>query len=117
MGVARIAACTGAVDGVNVTFFTPTPYSALSLVAMVNGQAKVAANDDGFIETNPATGEFTLKEAPLVHDVIQAFYIDTTPDPFEGVEPIVGVLIDLDFIAGVVRDPEVLVGRLHECED
>lgn len=72
----------GTVDGVNKTFYTSEPYQAGTLVFLLNGQAKVRENDDGWFDTDPATGRVDLKEAPLpgdpdepADDVVQFFYI------------------------------------------
>ena len=66
----------GSIDGANKTFTTSKAYAPGTLHVFLNGQLKRADLDDGFIEVNPATGVFEMKEAPLTGDVVQVFYID-----------------------------------------
>ena len=65
-GDEKLEEATGDVNGVNVTFFTSLSYQSGTLRLFFNGQL-IRASDDGygFTETNPSTGEFTLKEPPL----------------------------------------------------
>ena len=81
MSVARFDVLSGTIDGANQVFTTPAPYAAGSTALFLNGQLKLDTNDDGWVETDPATGVLTLKEAPLAGDVVQAFYLDLTVVP------------------------------------
>jgi hypothetical protein len=73
----------GAIDGANTIFTVSQPYRPGSTAVFLNGQLKTQALDDGWAETNPATGVVTLNEAPRgspgCPDVVQIFYIDTSP--------------------------------------
>ncbi len=64
----------GAADGVNTVFFTSVPYAADTIDYRLNGQLKVRYYTDGFIETDPSTGEVQLNEAPQTGDVVQFTY-------------------------------------------
>ncbi len=68
----------GIVDGANTTFFTSKPYQFGTVMYLLNGLLKVKEYDDGFVETDPLTGEIQLKEAPLTGDVVQFTYIVTS---------------------------------------
>lgn len=74
----RFEAATGAIDGVNKIFLVTKPYDPGSLAVFLNGQLKRRDFNDGWEETSPTTGVFTMKEAPLPDDVVQAFYLDST---------------------------------------
>jgi hypothetical protein len=73
----------GAIDGANVIFVTSRPYRPGSTAVFLNGQLKTQALDDGWSETDAAGGVVTLNEAPRGSpgnpDVVQIFYIDTSP--------------------------------------
>jgi hypothetical protein len=109
----------GAVNGVNTTFFTPTPYVAGTLAAFVNGQLKTKTADDGWTETNPATGEFVYTDAPRTNDKPAAFYIDTGPDAIVlvEVESILGSIDDITPISGAIRTADPLAGSLVISDD
>ena len=55
---------TEPINGVNVDFTTVHPYQAGTLRGFVNGLLKRPQDDDGLIETSPATGQFQMKEPP-----------------------------------------------------
>lgn len=137
MPVARFEVAIGPIDGVNQTFYAPTPYSPSSTAVFVNGQLQRIDFDDGWQETNPATGEFWLKIAPIPDDVVQIFYRDTTGVlPGEEVTPLIGVLVSvqddfqavlqegdvsltgsvagLETISGQVSEPSYLSGQVLE---
>lgn len=104
---------TGPVDSSNRMFYTPTPYTPGTLAVFLNGQLKPRDQTDGYVETNPATGEFTMNEAPLsttppapptFTDKLSAFYIDTGPDAV--------VVIELIGLTGVLQDTVSPVGQL-----
>jgi hypothetical protein len=72
----------GNVDGHNRDFQVSLPYTPGSIAVWRNGQLQTKPLDDGWLELSPGTGVVRLKEAPLVGDVIQIFYNDTTvPHP------------------------------------
>lgn len=125
MGVPHFSVLGGTVDGVNKVFYTPTPYTAGTVAIFINGQLKRPGYDDGWVETDPATGAVTLREAPQPcppdHDeVIQAFYIDTVPDGaaldltgiIEEIEDLTGTLAGTPQLTGIVDDAEDVVGSL-----
>lgn len=119
MPVARFEVAIGTIDGVNQTFFAPTPYQALSTAVFVNGQLQRIDFDDGWIETNPGTGEFQLKIPPIPDDVVQIFYRDTTATlPGEEITPISGVLVEMqDDFQAVLQDGDVsLTGSIEGLE-
>ncbi len=66
---------SGAVNGLNKTFLTPSKYVETTIRVIVNGQ--VYEYDDeqyGWIEIDDETIE--MFEAPVATDVMQAFYQD-----------------------------------------
>lgn len=70
---------TGVVNDSNVSFFTSYPYVEGSLRVFINGILVRPYDDDGFYETNPLTGELTLKEAPSaipIPDIISVRYME-----------------------------------------
>lgn len=67
---------TGGINGVNSTFFTMFSYQSDTLKVWHNGHLFRRDDDDGFVETNPTTGEFTMKEIPLNGDTIIVRYIE-----------------------------------------
>jgi hypothetical protein len=76
---AKIVTAGGAIDGVNVKFYTPVPYVSNSTAYILNGRTHRPDLADGYIESNPGTGEITVNEAPLDGDVVQIFFTDTSP--------------------------------------
>ncbi len=64
MGLPRIDKATGTVDSSNKIFVVPNPYVAGTLVAIINGRQLDPALDNGWTESDPASGEFTFKIAP-----------------------------------------------------
>jgi len=75
----KIEVPSGVIDGVNTLFITSEPYVAGQLYVFLNGLLQRRDYDDGWIETNPATGAVTLKEAPQTTDVLQVYYIPSAP--------------------------------------
>lgn len=55
---------TGAINGINRVFNVSVAYVATSTEVFLNGSAKIAADTDGWDETDPLTGIFTMKVAP-----------------------------------------------------
>jgi len=66
----------GVIDGANTTFFTTFSYQADTLKVWHNGHLFRRDDEDGFVETNPVAGEFTMKESPLSGDTIIARYME-----------------------------------------
>lgn len=62
-GILRLERATGTIDGVNTTFFAPTPYEPGSLQVFRNGALQDKATS--VVEVDPLTGEFELCFAPL----------------------------------------------------
>jgi len=104
---------TGAIDGVNVVFNVSQPYKPGTTAVFLNGLLLRADYPDGWVESDPATGEVTLKEPPRVTkitpDVVQVFYIDTSPTVLEAVivERLRGRLTAVDALEGrlVLSEP------------
>jgi hypothetical protein len=103
----------GVIDGVNVVFNVSQPYKPGTTAVFLNGLLLRADYPDGWTESDPATGEVTLKEPPRVTkitpDVVQVFYIDTSPAVLEAivVERLRGHLTDVDALGGhlVLSEP------------
>jgi len=68
----RIEVASGPINGANKKFATVELFVPGSLVVLLNGVALEGTLDNGWTETGG--NEFTVKEAPIVGDVIQAFY-------------------------------------------
>jgi len=110
MGFPRIEEGVGVIDGVNVTFFTPTaPYGAGSVRYYLNGQL---LPDDCLIEVDRNSGEVRVdgngQIPPRPGDVVQFFYIDessaTPADAGRTVCPVRGVLEEETAFVGVLED-------------
>lgn len=93
----------------NAVFTTTVPYIAGTLAVYLNGQLKRQDLDDGWLETSPGTGVFTMKEVPLAGDVVQCFYLAL---------PASGSLIVQELVCPLVGrispDPR-LIGVLRVC--
>jgi hypothetical protein len=63
----------GVVDGSNTLFKTSKKYRPGTLIVFRSGQALVASRDNGFIEIGGKN--FRMKQAPVVDDVIGAYYV------------------------------------------
>jgi hypothetical protein len=82
----------GVVDGVNKTFYTPSQYVLTTIRVIVNGQ--VYDKDDtrkGWTEIDSSTVE--MDAAPLVGDVLQAFYQDLDSEHL-GLKDVIGTPFD-----------------------
>ena len=104
------------------------PYQPGSSAVFVNGLLQERSLDDGWVESDPGAGEITLKEAPQgtptgFPDVLQMFFIDTSPDLPEVVlyrlhgrlresETLDGRLVALGHLRGAVSELEGLSGHL-----
>ena len=98
----------GVIDGANLVFNVSQAYKPGTTAVFLNGLLLRADYTDGWTESNPATGEITMKEPPRVTkitpDVVQVFFIDLTPDVLEAV-----IVCRL---RGHLRDTEALEGHL-----
>lgn len=82
----------GIVDGVNRTFTTPSKYVTGTIKVVWNGQVYEDTDDrTGWTEIDDETIELT--EAPLVDDVLQAFYQDKDSQHL-GLDSVVGSPFD-----------------------
>lgn len=118
MAYPRYEVPAGVIDGVNTVFTTLSSYVPGSTAYFLNGQLKRPDYDDGWVETSPAGGVFTVKEAPEVDDVVQLFYLDSTISlvSVEEVCDIMGILVEEDdAIEGQVEDESPISGAVEEC--
>lgn len=63
----------GAVDGSNQVFTVSRDYQIGSVMVELNGQLKVAANDDGWVELGGR--DVQMKIPPKTGDVVQIYYL------------------------------------------
>jgi hypothetical protein len=118
MPLPRFEVATGPVDGTNTTFQVSTAYQPGTLAPFLNGQLKRADYDDGWVETDPATGTFDLNIAPLEGDDVQAFFLDTSPVlPGESVSTIFGSIRVVDDVAGRIGSQLPLEGKVLVEDD
>jgi len=131
MPLPRFEVPTGAIDGVNKDFYVSQPYRPGSVAVFLNGQLQTKALDDGWTETDPTTGLVTLNEAPrdigTCPDVVQIFYLDTSPALPETEiiricgkittveDPMVVPLLEVSTITGTVEDDEKLTGTVVDA--
>ena len=114
----------GVIDGVNLIFTVSTPYQPGSTAVFLNGQLKTKGLDDGWAETDPIAGSITMKEAPRgtpgCPDVVQVFFLDTSPAlPETVIEHLTGTIGDgapEDTLQGELL-PEVLLGAAVDDSD
>ena len=112
---------SGVIDGVNLVYTVSVAYQPGSVAVFLNGQLKRQDLDDGWTETDPATGEVTLAEAPrsigLCPDVLQIFFLDTTPLAIEQtVNRIKGRIRTHQAVRGTLRGAVRAKGRLETVE-
>jgi hypothetical protein len=119
MPLPRFEVAVGAINDINTIYFVSTPYRPGTLAAFLNGQLKRADYMDGWLETNPATGQFDMKQAPETGDVVQAFFLDTSPVlPGEEITRISGTILDLsDEISGIISAPVSILGAVKPSSD
>lgn len=115
MPIPRFEVPAGVVNGVNTVFTVSQPYMPGSTAVFVNGLLQEKSLDDGWLETSPATGVITLKEAPrsagTFPDVLQVFYLDTSPAlPETEVSTMSGTLVVVDELEGSLVDGDALSG-------
>jgi len=96
---------TGVINGVNTVFTVSAAYTAGSARVFHNGLLRRVGDADGWTESNPATGEVTLTEAPITGDTVVIYYLDTSaaPDPIV-VERIDGVIRSLHVVGTIVEE-------------
>jgi hypothetical protein len=119
MPLPRFEVPAGAIDGVNTLFVVSQPYRPGSVAVFLNGQLIRQIDDDGWSETSPALGQVTLTEAPILEDVVQIFYIDTSPAlPGEEISQISGRITDgEDNLRAVWAEVESLSGLTQEAAE
>ena len=108
---------SGAVDGANLLYTTSTSYKPGTLAVFLNGLLQEASLDDGWVETDPVAGTFTMKEAPRSSgpcpDVIQVFFLDTSPvSPETEITPITGTINAVDDLSGELLGLNCLFGAI-----
>jgi len=118
MGQLHFEVPSGTINGINLVFTVSMPYVAGSTAVWINGALMEQTLDDGWIESNPALGEVTLKEAPrssgACPDVIQVFYKDTSADLPETVITEICGTIDMEagLIGYLAQEEDNLVGTI-----
>jgi hypothetical protein len=120
MGIPYIEVAAGPIDGSNLVFTVSRAYQPLSTAVFLNGQLKVRTNADGWAETSPALGSVTLNQAPLVGDVVEIYYLDTSPTLFTlGMFPLSGTVKPIGDWQGalVVLSGECWQGKLAPVGD
>lgn len=78
-GEEKVETPTGSINGANLNFFTTLPYVPGTLHVWTDGVLCRAADDDGWIETDPSTGAFQMREPPRISkrdDVLMVRYIE-----------------------------------------
>ena len=106
---------SGSIDGSNETFSVSLPYTSGTLAVFLNGQLKVGGDTDGWVETSPKMGVFSMNTPPELGDVLQAFYIDTLPvQPGFELTPIFGSIEACEEITGELEEPTRIVGVIME---
>jgi hypothetical protein len=113
----RFEVPSGVIDGVNTVYTVSRPYRPGSTAVFLNGALQERNLDDGWFETDPSAGTVTLKEAPrsigLCPDVLQIFFIDTSPAlPETEVTRIKGRVRTTPRLTGRLRDAQALQGRV-----
>jgi hypothetical protein len=117
MSIPHFEVPTGAIDGVNTVFHVSLPYQIGTTAVFLNGLLQERSLDDGWFESDPVTGEITLKEAPrpgaLGNDVLQVFFLDTSPVlPTSVAQRIHGRLEAVGVLEGFLTRVRPLRGRL-----
>jgi hypothetical protein len=107
----------GAIDGVNDQFTTSKPYVSGNIHITYNGLLVLENCDDGWIPTNPATGEFQLRFVPRVGDIIQVIYEDATSlgeIPVAEITKVNGKIRSVGKLSGKLRNINKLSAKLNE---
>lgn len=113
----RFEVPSGVIDGVNTVYTVSRPYKPGSTAVFLNGALQERSLDDGWFETDPSAGTVTLKEAPrsigACPDVLQIFFIDTSPAlPETEITRIKGRIRPTPRLTGRLRDAQALQGRV-----
>ena len=100
-------------DGATLVFSTSVPYVAGSFTGIVRGLPRVAGNDDGYVETSPALGTVTFKEAPEDDDDVLGHFLEEVADgPGTVIEEISGSIRDIEQLGGTVESVSELKGQI-----
>lgn len=114
MAQPRFEVALGAIDGSNKTFTVSVPYSPNTTSVFINGKMYRRDWADGWAETNPATGRIDLNDAPLLGDVVQVFFTDTTLAPLsEEITPMQGTIRSVSGIRGSLTEIESRTGTFR----
>lgn len=113
----RFEVPSGVIDGVNTVYTVSRPYKPGSTAVFLNGLLQERNLDDGWFETDAVAGTVTLKEAPrfigACPDVLQVFFIDTSPAlPETELCRIKGRIRSAPKLTGQLRDAQALQGRV-----
>ena len=120
MGQPRFEVPSGTIDGVNTIYSVSVPYVAGSTAVWINGILLEQTLLDGWLESNPATGEITLKEAPrgsgTCPDVLQVFFKDTSADlPETVITEICGTIeMERSLCGFLVQEEGNLIGTISD---
>lgn len=118
MPIPRFEVPSGAIDDVNTTFVTSVPFQAGTTAVFLNGLLLRDDLIDGWTEIDPDGGIFSMKEAPrssgACPDVLQVFFIDTSPQlPEEVITGICGTLEVDGAISGTLSPDLALCGAVE----
>lgn len=114
MSKTRVEIAVGTVDGVNLTFFTQSPYVPNTVRVFTNG---VAEGPECVIEINPSTGEVLLDPEilPKVGDTIMFLWEDAASareDLQYLVEGLEGTITTEALLEGYIEEEQDLHGEL-----
>lgn len=120
MPVPRFEVPVGVINGLNTVFTVSRPYLPGTTAVFLNGLLQEKSLDDGWLETDPSGGIVTLKEAPrssgLSPDVVQIFFIDTTPAlPETQIFKLRGRLRQSKPLRAIMIPVQKIRGRLKKC--
>jgi hypothetical protein len=118
MPMPRFEVPAGAVDGANTVYTVSQPYMPGSTAVFLNGLLQEKSLDDGWFETDPGSGTITMKEAPqgtgTFPDVLQVFYLDTSPAlPETEICIMSGRLVEIDIMKGNLIEEQPLFGVIR----
>lgn len=111
----RFEVLAGVIDGVNTVFTSSVAYTPGTSAVFLNGQLKRITYDDGWTETSPPAGTITMMEPPDLLDVVQMFYLDTSPPAVvvqAGPEPLSATIQDISSIDATIVDVENLSAEM-----
>jgi len=117
MPIPRFEVPSGVIDGVNTVFTVSVAYQMGTTAVFLNGQLMRADFADGWVETDPAGGQVTMNIAPQDLDVVQVFFIDTSPKGIEDeVTPIQGILVTDEDLLGRLAEDDLPLAMLEDEE-